>query len=110
MYERSPQKSPQLRILNLLSRVLTDHPDTLVCVPKSVCRFLNRLAAVLETLATIRSDSSSHYERNGNGSEGNRFSAGLTKSACPEGKSQAVALTLLWAGPRMAAVNTSMVT
>ena len=37
------------------------------------------------------------------------FLSGLAKSGYPEGKSSAVALTLLWAGPRMAAVNTSMV-
>ncbi len=40
MYERSPQKSPQLTILNLRSGVLTDNPNALVYVPKSVCRVL----------------------------------------------------------------------
>jgi hypothetical protein len=30
MYERYPQKSPQLMILNLRSRVLTDNPNALV--------------------------------------------------------------------------------
>jgi len=40
MYERSPQKSPQLTILNLRSGVLTDNPNALVYVPKSACRVL----------------------------------------------------------------------
>src|SRR2546425_4516016 len=40
MYERSPQKSPQVTILNGRSLVLTDHPDTWAPVPKSVCRVL----------------------------------------------------------------------
>jgi hypothetical protein len=40
MYERSPQKSPQLTILNLRSGVLTDNPNALAYVPKSVCRVL----------------------------------------------------------------------
>jgi hypothetical protein len=40
MYERSPQKSPQLTMLNLRSLVLTDHANALVGVPKSVCRVL----------------------------------------------------------------------
>src|SRR2546425_5700936 len=44
MYERSPQKSPQLTILNGRSLVLTDHPDPWARVPKSVCRVLKWLS------------------------------------------------------------------
>jgi len=48
MYERSPQKSPQLTILNRRSLVLTDNPDARAPVAKSVCRALKWLAAILE--------------------------------------------------------------
>jgi hypothetical protein len=36
LYERCPQKSPQLTIPNFRTPVLTDNPDTLGRVPKSV--------------------------------------------------------------------------
>jgi hypothetical protein len=38
MYERSPQKSPQVTFLNLRSCALSDYPDALEHVPKSVYR------------------------------------------------------------------------
>jgi hypothetical protein len=43
MYERSPQKSPQLTILNPRSRALTDDADALVSAPKNVREALNEV-------------------------------------------------------------------
>jgi len=71
MYERSPQKSPQLMILNRRSLLLTDHPDVWAPVPKSVCRVSKWVSGYPgKRSRQIRNNSSNHCERIKEGSKG----------------------------------------